>query len=176
MSFGLFRQGFHERSAFGLGRLLWKQGLIWLLVATIAEVLPAVFICLNLNGSIQLHVPASLDGHLVNCCDSNLSRSDRLCPRRVYRTVRHNTFSFFSALTAHCGRYGRPSDPTSLQGSGRNEWKGNTPPVKLAPLSRMEVAINRTYEQDQTLQTSQYGSSICVEGQSCEKPTRQPQV
>jgi hypothetical protein len=25
MSFGLFRQGFHERSAFGLGRLLWKQ-------------------------------------------------------------------------------------------------------------------------------------------------------
>jgi hypothetical protein len=64
MSFGLLRQGFHERSAFGLGRLLWKQvaigasrwlwcprsanllfihkGLIWLLVATIAEVLPAV--------------------------------------------------------------------------------------------------------------------------------------
>ena len=64
MIFGLLRLGFHERSAFGLGRLLWKQvgywcfslavvfsaymvvrihkGVIWLLVATIAEVPPAV--------------------------------------------------------------------------------------------------------------------------------------
>jgi hypothetical protein len=64
MFFGLLRLGFHERSAFGLGRLLWKQvsylrfslgmafsaykavrfhkGVIWLLVATIAEVPPAV--------------------------------------------------------------------------------------------------------------------------------------
>ena len=64
MFFGLLRLGFHERGAFGLGRLMWKQvgywcfssavvssaymvvrihkGVIWLLVATIAEVLPAV--------------------------------------------------------------------------------------------------------------------------------------
>ena len=64
MFFGLLRLGFHERGAFGMGRLLWKQvgywffsltmvfsahmvvriheGIIWLLVATIAEVLPAV--------------------------------------------------------------------------------------------------------------------------------------
>ena len=64
MIFGLLRLGFHERGAFGMGRLLWKQvgywcfslammfsahmvvriheGVIWLLVATIAEVLPAV--------------------------------------------------------------------------------------------------------------------------------------
>jgi hypothetical protein len=64
MFFGLLRLGFHERGAFALGRLLWKQvgywcfspavvfsayivarihkGVIWLLVATIAEVPPAV--------------------------------------------------------------------------------------------------------------------------------------
>ena len=64
MFFGLRRLGFHDRGAFGLGRLLWKQvgyrcfllvvvfsahmvtriheGVIWLLVATIADVLPAV--------------------------------------------------------------------------------------------------------------------------------------
>ena len=64
MILGLLRLGFHERGAFGLGRLLWKQvgywyfslvvvfsiymvirihkGVIWLLVATIAEVPPAV--------------------------------------------------------------------------------------------------------------------------------------
>ena len=64
MFFGLLRLGFHERGAFGLGRLMWKQvrhwcsslamefsaymvvrihkGVTWLLVATIAEVPPAV--------------------------------------------------------------------------------------------------------------------------------------
>lgn len=96
MSFGMLRLGFHERSAFALGRLLWKQvryrrfrwpwcspsanillfihkGLIWLLVATIAEALPAVggwlkmpvplliimsqvFIFLNLNGRFTLSI------------------------------------------------------------------------------------------------------------------------
>ena len=62
MLVGLLRLGFHERGVFGLGRLLWKQvrywcfsqavvfsaymmvrihkGVIWLLVATIAEVPP----------------------------------------------------------------------------------------------------------------------------------------
>jgi hypothetical protein len=44
-------------------------------------------------------VPASRDGHLVNCCDSNLSQSGGLCLRRGHRTVRHNSISFFSALT-----------------------------------------------------------------------------
>jgi hypothetical protein len=38
----------------------------------------------------------------------------------------------------------------------------------------MEVAINRTYEQDQTSQTSQHGTLFSVEGQLCEKPVRQP--
>ena len=91
MFFGLRRRGFHDREAFGLGRFMWKQvgywcfslavvfsahiavriheGVIWLLVATIADVLPAVsgqtdvlllsahhdvisqvFLCLNING------------------------------------------------------------------------------------------------------------------------------
>ncbi|KAH9956524.1 hypothetical protein BC827DRAFT_1270890 [Russula dissimulans] len=50
MLVGLLRLGFHERSAFGMGRLMWRQGLIWLLIATLAEVPPTVFICLNPNG------------------------------------------------------------------------------------------------------------------------------
>jgi hypothetical protein len=29
MFFGLLRLGFHERSAFGLGRLVWKQVSYW---------------------------------------------------------------------------------------------------------------------------------------------------
>ncbi|KAN0141808.1 hypothetical protein V8E53_000270 [Lactarius tabidus] len=44
----------------GMGQLLWKQGLVWLFVATIAEVPPAVFISLNLNYPLNLmfQIPA----------------------------------------------------------------------------------------------------------------------
>jgi len=34
---------------FGLAQLLWRQGVIWLLLATVAEVPPVVFASLNLN-------------------------------------------------------------------------------------------------------------------------------
>jgi hypothetical protein len=36
----------------------------------------------------------------------------------------------------------------------------------------MEVATNRTSDQDQTLQKSQNGSLACIEGKLCEKPGR----
>jgi hypothetical protein len=50
MLFGLFGLRFYKSSAFGMGRLLWRQGLIWLLVAFVADIIPTVFIALNLNG------------------------------------------------------------------------------------------------------------------------------
>ncbi len=116
-------------------------------------------------------VPSSLDGRLINCCDSNLSRSGRLCLHRVYQTVRHNSTRFFPALT-----FGRLSDAISLRGNSRVEWKAtNTAPTTISPLSHMEIAINRTYDQDQIPQTSQFGSFISVEGQSCGKPSSEPE-
>jgi len=50
MLVGLLRLGFHESGVYGLGHLMWKQGLVWLFLATIAEVPPVVFISLDLNG------------------------------------------------------------------------------------------------------------------------------
>ncbi|KAI0294360.1 hypothetical protein BC826DRAFT_341273 [Russula brevipes] len=44
----------NEDSRFGLSQLLWKQGLLWLLLATAAEVPPAVFILLNLNDQFNI--------------------------------------------------------------------------------------------------------------------------
>jgi hypothetical protein len=38
----------------GFGQLLWKQGLVWLFLATVAEVPPVVFLVLNLNGPLNL--------------------------------------------------------------------------------------------------------------------------
>ncbi|KAN0118740.1 hypothetical protein V8E52_004851 [Russula decolorans] len=49
MLIGLFRLLPDSSYAFGLGRLLWKQGIIWLLIATVAGVPAMVFIFLNLN-------------------------------------------------------------------------------------------------------------------------------
>ncbi|KAI0299462.1 hypothetical protein BC826DRAFT_33233 [Russula brevipes] len=38
---------------FALGHLLWKQGVIWLLLATVAEVPPTMFVFLNLNDPLN---------------------------------------------------------------------------------------------------------------------------
>jgi hypothetical protein len=43
--------------------------------------------------------------------------------------------------------------------------------TRTTPLSRLEVAINKTYEQEQTQKMSD--SLIIVEGQLCDKPARQ---
>jgi len=51
---GLLRVRYHAGSKFGLSQLLWKQGLLWLLLATAAEVPPAVFILLNLNAQFNV--------------------------------------------------------------------------------------------------------------------------
>lgn len=49
MLVGLLRQRLD-----GMGQFLWKQGHIWLFLATIAEVPPTVFIGLNLNDPFNL--------------------------------------------------------------------------------------------------------------------------
>ncbi|KAI0294341.1 hypothetical protein BC826DRAFT_340283 [Russula brevipes] len=44
----------HGDSMFSLSRLLWKQGVIWLLLATAVEVPPVVFIVLDLNYPLNI--------------------------------------------------------------------------------------------------------------------------
>ncbi|KAF8487381.1 hypothetical protein DFH94DRAFT_24739 [Russula ochroleuca] len=51
---GLLRLHFEAGGSFALGRTLWKQGLIWLLLATVAEVPSAVLMILNLNVTLNL--------------------------------------------------------------------------------------------------------------------------
>ncbi|KAI0294352.1 hypothetical protein BC826DRAFT_341067 [Russula brevipes] len=54
MLVGLLRMRRDGGGTFGLSQLLWKQGLIWLLIATIAEALPVIFIASNLNFQMNL--------------------------------------------------------------------------------------------------------------------------
>jgi len=51
---GLLRLRRHGAGKSRIGLLLWNQGVIWLLIATVAEVPPTIFLCLNLNGPLNL--------------------------------------------------------------------------------------------------------------------------
>jgi len=50
MLVGLFRLRHPGNDMFGLAQVLWRQAVIWLVLALVAEVTPVVFIILNLNG------------------------------------------------------------------------------------------------------------------------------
>ncbi|KAI0279432.1 hypothetical protein BGY98DRAFT_968908 [Russula aff. rugulosa BPL654] len=54
MLVGLLRLRRYGVGTFGLTQLLWKQGVIWLFIATFAEVTPVVFISLDLNDTFNL--------------------------------------------------------------------------------------------------------------------------
>ncbi|KAH9954860.1 hypothetical protein BC827DRAFT_922878 [Russula dissimulans] len=59
MLVGLLRWRFREGGASGLGRFLWIQGLIWLLLATIGYLPATIFISLDLNAPFNLMFGAS---------------------------------------------------------------------------------------------------------------------
>jgi len=54
MLVGVFRLRLKTVGTFDLGHILWKQGLIWLLLATVSEVPPSVLMCLDLNEPMSL--------------------------------------------------------------------------------------------------------------------------
>ncbi|KAI9508999.1 hypothetical protein F5148DRAFT_1283413 [Russula earlei] len=54
MLLGLLRLRLHRGGTMALGRLLWKQGVIWFLIGAAAEVPAMVFIHLNLNDPLNL--------------------------------------------------------------------------------------------------------------------------
>jgi len=53
MLIGLLRLRLEGGGMLSLGRILWKQGVVWLFLATIAEVPPVVFLSLNLNEALS---------------------------------------------------------------------------------------------------------------------------
>ncbi|KAH9970478.1 hypothetical protein BJV74DRAFT_990521 [Russula compacta] len=51
---GLFRMHREGGGMFGLSQLLWKQGMIWLILAIVSQLPPGVLIVLNLNYSLDI--------------------------------------------------------------------------------------------------------------------------
>ncbi|KAI0287050.1 hypothetical protein BC826DRAFT_1189258 [Russula brevipes] len=54
MLLGLLRMGLYGSDTLALGRLMWKQGVLWVLLTVIIEVPPTVFVCLNLNDALTI--------------------------------------------------------------------------------------------------------------------------
>ncbi|KAH9985895.1 hypothetical protein BJV74DRAFT_886143 [Russula compacta] len=133
---GLFRMRLQEGGAFGIGRLLWTQGVIWFVLTTAAGVPPAVFIILDLN------YPFNVMFQPLTVIVMGISA------QRLYRGLA----DFVSAST-----------DVHVPNSGNNQvskikWNHHT---VSAPF---EVAVNT--QQYSMPQTSQYGSYSSTDEQS----------
>ncbi|KAH9984317.1 hypothetical protein BJV74DRAFT_587128 [Russula compacta] len=142
MLVGLLRLRLHGGGTFGIGLFLWKQGLIWLLIATFAEVPPTVFIMLNLNDPLDaMFQPFSV---IVMS----------IAATRMYRSLA----DFVSGSTGVVSE--------SLKKGDSLVWKTRRNP---APLNRIEMTVHGLYP---TPQTSHYGSEISTNGSLGNEPRR----
>ncbi|KAI0270473.1 hypothetical protein BC834DRAFT_516165 [Gloeopeniophorella convolvens] len=119
MLVGLLRVQQRGGSLLGLGRLLWKQGLIWFLVATVAEATPTVFICLNLNDpmNIMFQVPS-------------------LIVMSIAATQMYRQLTDFASM--HLTQ-------DSLRSAGP-AVESKRVPASAIPLGRMEVSVHTAYD------------------------------
>ncbi|KAH9958705.1 hypothetical protein BC827DRAFT_546512 [Russula dissimulans] len=138
MLLSLFRRRYEYDGVSSLRRLLWNQGLIWLLLVTIAYVLPVVFITLNLNASFNMmfQTPALV----------TLS----IAATRMYRSLT----DFRSHATSIS-----PPPKKDLVAFGDN-WIHIAP----NPPNRMEVIVHTESEQHSASQADHRSLSIFTEG------------
>ncbi|KAF8497018.1 hypothetical protein F5888DRAFT_1906889 [Russula emetica] len=138
---GLLRLLHDSGGTFALGRLLWKQGVIWLLIATVAEVPPTVFIVLNLNASFNL----------MSQLPSLIAMA--IAATRIYRNLADfaygSTDIAFDSLQIRDGKFTRA------------KWKPFTP----TPVNQIEVIVDTCCERHSTAQ-----SIISMDGQLGDKP------
>ncbi|KAF8487453.1 hypothetical protein DFH94DRAFT_27877 [Russula ochroleuca] len=140
MLIGLLRLRLKTGGAFVLGRFLWKQGLIWILIATASEAPSLVLALLNLN------VPLNLITQVPSTIIATIAAT------RVYRSL-----SDFSS----------PNISSSLKsppGAGRSvsEVRVRTGPI---PLNRVEVSVRTECDQFPMSQMSHSGSYIDADTQ-----------
>jgi len=149
MLIGLLRLGFHESGVFGLGRLMWRQGLVWLFIATIAEVPPVVFISLDLNDplSYAFNFPAMI--------------TISIAATRIYRSL----VDFL--MDVYHSEHSRTDGPHSI---AFKTSKTNRVPAQSITLDTVEVTTHKTYTQYQMSQTSRDVSPISGEGSLRDKP------
>jgi len=139
---GLLRFHSDGLGTYGIGRLLWKQGVAWILLATAAEVPPAVLISLNLND--PLNFMFLLPSLLIMT----------IAATRMYRSL--TDFGSGSADIAPDLFKNYSTKVSKLQ------W--NQPPG-----TQLEVMVDTSYERSRMSRSSYHDPSISTEGQPYEK-------
>ncbi|KAI0275787.1 hypothetical protein BGY98DRAFT_37119 [Russula aff. rugulosa BPL654] len=129
MLVGLFRLFIDNNCAFGVGRLLWKQAIIWLLISTVAGAPPTVFIFLNLNGplNVMFQLPLSI--------------TNTIAATRIYRSLADYTFES-SNFSLDAG--------SSKCDNKVSKWNDPAP----ISLNQIEVVVDTAYEQYPTSRTT----------------------
>jgi len=142
MLVGLLRLHSNGLGTSGIWRLLWKQGVMWILLATAAGVPPVVLVSLNLNDPLNL----------LFLLPSLLIMT--IAATRMHRSL--TDFDFGSADIA----------PDLLQDSSTKlsklQWN-------QAPRSQIEVTVDTSYERSRMSRASHHDTYINTEGQLCEK-------
>ncbi|KAF8487391.1 hypothetical protein DFH94DRAFT_25610 [Russula ochroleuca] len=133
MLIGLLRLRREGGGAFALGRTLWKQGLIWLLLATVAEVPSTVLMILNLNAPLNLITQSP--GMIIVT----------IAATRLYRSLTN----IYSSNISY----------ESPRGTGRSASEPQVQPGPM-PLNQMEVSVRTEYDQFPTTQMSHSGACI----------------
>lgn len=139
---GLIRLRSYCSGTFDMGRLLWKQGVMWLLLATLAEVPPTVLIILNLNGEFNLmfQLPSLI--------------AMTIGATRMYRSL----VDFASSTTDIASGI--------LQNGNNNASKLQWNP---SPRDRIEVTVDTFYERHR-IRASHHGTHTGTVGQRGERP------
>jgi len=148
MLVGLFRMRRYSSDTVGLVEHLWRQGVIWLLLATAAEVPPVVFMLLNLNGPFNIMFQQTSWIMMA------------IAGTRMYRSLVDFASSSTDFFTTH----------PDIRNSGppvQENRRINTAPI---PISRVEVATDIVSERGVTPSMVDYDSHISTDEQTHEKP------
>ncbi|KAI0053521.1 hypothetical protein FA95DRAFT_755209 [Auriscalpium vulgare] len=131
----------------GIWRLLYTQGLVWLLGATVGELPPAIFINLNLNDpfNIMFQTPGLL---IMEICATRMYRS--LTNFTTMSTVGDSNRG--AASSAANMRFGRPGGATVERNA------------TVIPMSRMEVSVHTAYEEHDSDHASDKHTWLSVDG------------
>jgi len=134
---------------FDLGRLLWKQGVMYLFIATIAEITPVVSIILDLNAAFDL----------MFLMPSLITMS--IAATRMYRSL--------ADFMSHADIGNGSDNPPKIDCILSNVRWSTTIPL---PQNRMEVAVNIAHEhwQSSASQTGHYIPYMSSDGQLGDKP------
>jgi len=151
MLVGLLRLGYHESGVFGLGHLMWRQGLIWFFLATIVYVPAMVLITLDLNDPLMLilHLPTTVTMSITTT--------------RIYRSL-----TDFSLRSTDIHRGAIIDD--SIHPIDFPPSKTNRDPAQPISLEPLEVAECKTYEQYQLSRTTHHSLPTSEKGSQDDKP------